>query len=353
MSSPTSSPYLSIVVSGRNDNYGGDFERRLQRFVDRLTYLIEKYQLPTELLLVNYNPLADRPGLEQMIQWPAGRRHLRIRMITVPPDVHRQFIDPSIRKTLPFFEFVAKNIGLRRATGAFILATNADILFPEEMVRCWAERSLTQGCLYRANRLDFHFRAAAADTLVAPDLEDRIAPSITRFYLQGGTFRLPWPQSIRFRLSMLHHYNQVRQWVYPRLCRTFVGRGLASQLHVRPDNLFLLQYPFNASGDFILLDRASCQRTGAYPEDTLVAMHTDSLHLVRAMALGIPVTVLPYPIFHQEHARRFDPTKPDPAMDQMMARLIDEFQQMKATNTVPPQADDWGLAGQVLPEIVL
>lgn len=344
-------PYLSVIVTGRNDNYGGDFLQRLQCFVDRLSYLVEKTQLPTELVLVNYNPIPDNESLETLIQWPQNRSCLMIRMIMVPPEIHQQFIAPATRKTVPLFEFLAKNIGIRRAQGSFLLVTNADILFSEELFRFIAERTLNKACLYRANRIDFRGLDKALLAVRTAEFEKQVEAGAFRFFLQGGTFDLKWPRSLSLRLMILSAYNGLRHLLYPLFNRFALGRWVNSWLTVYPENLFLFQYHCNASGDFALLDRHAWWAMGGYPEDTWIATHTDSLHLINAVALGYETTILPSPIFHQAHERRYDFSKPNPDMECMYLRLIAEMEKMQKTGNYLENSTDWGLQGHLLKEI--
>ena len=55
---------------------------------------------------------------------------------------------------VPYLEYVAKNVGIRRATAPFVLVTNADILLGREVVDAIADRRLQPGTMYRAPRYD-------------------------------------------------------------------------------------------------------------------------------------------------------------------------------------------------------
>ena len=46
-------PYLSIVVTTRNDNHGGDLIERTKCFVEGIYYQSEKNNLPVELIIVD------------------------------------------------------------------------------------------------------------------------------------------------------------------------------------------------------------------------------------------------------------------------------------------------------------
>lgn len=144
-------PYLSIVVVSRNDDHGGNPLLRTQLCINSLYEQCNRYRLPAELIVVDWNPPAARPGLADVIQWPGDRRFIRTRVITVPPDCHRSL---PHSENLPLFQMIGKNIGIRRARGEFVLATNIDILFSDELMEFIAGRNLRQGFSYRADRFD-------------------------------------------------------------------------------------------------------------------------------------------------------------------------------------------------------
>jgi hypothetical protein len=66
-----SRPYLSVVVTARNDDHGGNLLKRMQIFLDGFIALSNKYSLSAELIVVEWNPPADRPPLQDVLRWPA------------------------------------------------------------------------------------------------------------------------------------------------------------------------------------------------------------------------------------------------------------------------------------------
>ena len=213
-------PYLSIIITGRNDNYGGDFNDRLKCSVHWLAHWIEHYEISAELLFVNYNPIKESRKIEEQINWPKDKRFFKTRIITVPSEIHEKYIDPVIRKTIPLFEFIAKNIGIRRAKGQFILCTNADILFSEKLFVRLAKKDLEKGCLYRCSRLDFKM----IDDRLSENgnwgmIEDEIAKSVFKFFLQGGTYNLKFPVKLEARIKLLKYYNRFRKIYYCTLAK--------------------------------------------------------------------------------------------------------------------------------------
>src|SRR5437762_1606792 len=161
------SPYLSIVVTARNDNHGGRLLPRIQTFINALMQQCKKHHLPAELIIVEWNPPADRPPLAGALTWPDDPAYCDVRIIEVPLKLHRRY---RHWQNLPLYQMIAKNVGIRRARGEFILATNIDILFSEELIAFIAERCLERGKTYRIDRHD-----VKSDVPVEASIEDRLA----------------------------------------------------------------------------------------------------------------------------------------------------------------------------------
>lgn len=134
-------PRLSFVVTGRNDNYDGNFEERL---IIALEHNIRS--LPTaEFIFVEWNPYLDRPLTSEKLKDYFGDS---IKCFVVHPKYHKYYC--SIDE---FLEYPAKNVGVRRAKGEFIGCINSDIIFCPDLVESLND-SLSANILYRATRID-------------------------------------------------------------------------------------------------------------------------------------------------------------------------------------------------------
>jgi hypothetical protein len=143
-------PYLSIVVTSRNDDHGGKSLQRLQAFINGLLNQCEEHQLSAELIVVEWNPPDDRPRLARALGWP-DKRSCGVRIIEVPVDLHSRM---RHSESLPLYQMIAKNVGIRRARGHYVLATNIDILFSDQLIRFLPKRQLEANTLYRIDRWD-------------------------------------------------------------------------------------------------------------------------------------------------------------------------------------------------------
>jgi hypothetical protein len=163
----TEAPFLSIVVTGRNDNHNGDFDLRAEYALRHNAALLNQTGLPWELVWVEWNSFENRPAFHTRIrQWiPSARA------VVVPPAIHIHLCDnPSIG----VMQFHAKNVGIRRVRGEWILSMNADTyLTPELLPRLLGNLQLDT--FYLAERVDFDSAALACMPAKYPiaDLTER------------------------------------------------------------------------------------------------------------------------------------------------------------------------------------
>ncbi len=144
-------PYLSLVVTARNDDHGGNLLNRMQAFANGWIGQARRYRIPSEVIVVEWNPPPDRPSLAEALHWPEDLGPCQFRFIEVPAELHRRFAHAA---ALPLYQMIAKNVGIRRARGRFVLATNIDILFSNELAAFLGERRLEPGRMYRIDRHD-------------------------------------------------------------------------------------------------------------------------------------------------------------------------------------------------------
>jgi len=285
-------PYLSVVVTSRNDDHGGDLLRRMQIFVDGLLEQCRRHRLDAELILVEWNPPPDRPRLAEALRWPRSLVPGRVRVIEVPYARHRRFRHSEV---LPLFQMIAKNVGIRRARGRFVLATNVDVLFSDELMRFLASRGLDSDRMYRIDRYD-----AMSNVPFPAGLDEQLAfcgTHLLRVNTGEGTFRVE-PDGRRLRASPARVAvralrRAARQGV--RWLKTAAGgqdpfRGLVN-LHT------------NGCGDFTLLAREKWGELRGYPEFEMFSFHLDSVLCYAAHHGGATETVLAAPmrIYHIEH----------------------------------------------------
>jgi hypothetical protein len=244
-------PYLSVVVTGRNDNYGGDFNERFFRALRFNRQRLEERGVDHEVILVEWRPLAGRRLLADLLREEFPERAGASLVAYVVDSRYHEAL--SLNPKLEYLEFVAKNVGIRRAQGAFILTTNTDIFLSAGVVERLAGRELEANTLYRAMR---------ADVRLGTDLS-----------------HADW--------ALLED-----------------PRNHGPSKPIRPP-LYA-----GATGDFLLLDRASYHRLRGFNEVYRCArIGIDANFLVKVYANGYRITDIGAPVYHVNHVGSYRITK--------------------------------------------
>jgi hypothetical protein len=399
---PTETPYLSVVATARNDDHGGDLLPRMQVFLNGLAAQADRFELPVELVLVEWNPPVDRPRLADALEWPRSA-WCSYRIVEVPNELHMR-LEHADR--LPLFQMIAKNAGIRRARGEFVLATNVDVLVPDALMSWLAERTLRPDRLYRVDRHDVDIvpdpSLSTEETLrLAEGNVIRVCGRMgTRDLATGAFYRIydnqRLPLSARRGLhvwrALLRRFRSARDrlWELTRWGSRLAPRP-ASELPQSPllrnPLLFLGALPHavrrdwrvfravwvseaariplhtNASGDFTLLSRQGWEAAGAYPELELFSMHLDGLFLYQAHYAGFSEEWVPYPLFHIEHGHGFKPAAsevrslknrleraaiPQITNEQFLRWILAMH---KSNQPLAFNDDDWGLVREPLAEV--
>jgi hypothetical protein len=184
-------PYLSVVATARNDDHGGNLLHRMQIFVDSWINQAKRHNLSSELILVEWNPPRERKSLADALHWPDDTGPCQVRIIEVPPELHARYHYGAV---LPLYQMIAKNAGIRRARGQFIVATNIDVIFSDELVRYLASGSLEKGRMYRIDRTD-----VMSDVPENGSLDDQLEycrTHLVRLCAREGTYKFT-PEGLR------------------------------------------------------------------------------------------------------------------------------------------------------------
>jgi len=319
-------PYISFVVVARNDNYGGDFVCRINTFVKNLITLCEKHNLPSELVVVEWNAPEDRPRLTDAIAWPdVQRKSVHVRIVEVPNEVHKNLPNPE---RMHLFEYIGKNVGVRRAQGEYILTTNPDTLFNEELIRFLSLRKLSRKRFYRIDRHD-----------VAMPIPVDVPVEVQLQYCEEHV--------IRIYGYFWSCYNQKTNGRYWRLRQ---ARSLVSYLKSRIRSFPSAPLHSNASGDFILMHREQWFSINGFPElETNGKYHRiDGLAVRMARLSGLRQIILkdPLRLYHQDHSR------PEP--DRPMSKAVkDAYEKLSKAHKLVTFNNTWGLEKENLPEFFL
>lgn len=380
----------------------------MQYFVDGFIAQCKRHKLRAELILVEWNPPKERVPLVDELRWPSDTGPCDVRIITVPTEIHARFEHAD---KIPLFQMIAKNVGIRRARGRYILATNIDILFSDGIVRFMRDH-LRPGMIYRTARLDVPADVPRSDDfadvlqfcnsqafrihahgitvirrsaewtkmeLLHASLDPRVVNALRLLGLSARKLKLlAHPKDFaraltRFALGVDPHsplptftsgkltfrlFRYICAGVSRRLMRSMPGliRSLTTKL------------PFtNACGDFTLLSRPDWFRLRGYVEWRTFSWHLDSLLIYQAVGAGLKERRLngSQRIFHIEHGNGYTPE----AAAELFSRLAHQgipflryadLERLRLEISMKPHVEpglhvndeSWGLADVPLPEAV-
>jgi hypothetical protein len=277
-------PQLSVVATSRNDEHGGHLAGRMQLFVDGLAEQAERFRLPVELILVEWNPPAERLQLVESLRWEPTE-YFQPQVITVPAEIHRTFPHAD---GLPLFQMIGKNVGIRRSIAPFVLATNIDILLSNELF-AYLRTSLKPNAMYRVDRYDV---LAELDGPHLPSpAECRALPVLREHRIDGLRYPNGPPPAARAQSTPARVGIKRALKELTRIASAALDRVVLPKLHT------------SGCGDFTLAGRETWSAMRGYPEWPIFSWHLDGVVLYQAYAAGVELINLPPPLvaYHLEH----------------------------------------------------
>ncbi|PCJ50619.1 MAG: hypothetical protein COA74_02270 [Gammaproteobacteria bacterium] len=320
---------LSIVVTSRNDTHVERMADRTQIFINSIIFLAEKHQVNLELIIVEWNPPNDRPLMAKQFNFPKNHPYLCIRIITVDEEIHNRY---DCSDLMPLYQMIAKNIGVRRARGKFILATNIDILLSEKLFIEITSNRLKKGNIYRSNRWDVD---RAILDISSPEQQLNKAPELC------------------FQVNYKHGITAIND----RNKRTTILQNNPANSD-KTSSLHTL-----ACGDFQLLHRDDWHKVKGYSELDAFSFHLDSLFELTCYHADLKEVIFDdtHPHFHIDHTIGVQVnTGQYKTKEQIVFTHISmitlrslDLRQSKEKNFFINNSINWGLAGYRLPDVIV
>jgi len=335
-------PRVSVVVPMRNPAYGEGLVHRAQIFFDILIAFARRYGLSCEIVIVEWNPVADAPRFRELLSWPGSLGPVTVRFIEVPAAVHDRL--PNAQH-IPFMNTRARNVGVRRARGTYILVTGADVVPSGGLIRFITNTVLSERTFYRIDRRDLSHRLPARWSPRWQLAYCRCQDVTVHTYYGSIRECRRWHPSAR-RAIKARHQAVLEEY----------RRHLDSPIYAGPTDAFgqdRLIIPAdglhrNGAGEFFLMHRDRWHELRGYTELSSRG-HGDSLLCWTAASAGLDQVILGPPayLFHQPHSRSAASQWPATDWRPWYARYLECRRTVTALIT---NAEDWGLRDAGLPE---
>jgi len=281
---------LTAVCCGRNDNYGG-------HFLESAQYSLNSFlQSFDEVIYVDWNTDDDKPVVTDAIEL---KNRDKLRTIEIRPAMVKKIMGDKPAQLM--CEVMARNVGIRRATGDIIVDTNCDVIAPPR------------------EQLELAFKDLKDDMMITIAKQDVELGDIQKNFGTDNVSKIQNLMPVVFGLWPIHK----------RLMSPF--------LRVTKD--ILERYPVEAHqsiasvicacGDFQAATRATWHNIRGFEESQCKRMFIDTQVQYKViMGGGVVIATNFPPVYHIEHGRDNSPSVRN--SEDLVA---------KTTNT-----DDWGLS---------
>jgi hypothetical protein len=294
---------ISVVLYGRNDNYGYNLHKRAALSFNCIAEILNDPR--DEILFVDYNTPDDFPTFPEAIQDTLTHRARQLlRILRVRPSIHQRFKSKS---RLVALEPIARNVAVRRSRqdNRWILSTNTDIIFVPQHREALNDivENLPDN-LYHAPRIE---------------IPETLWESLDRRDARAAI-------------------DTVRQW------------GHTLHLNEIVFGSDIIRY--DGPGDFQLICRKDLFRYHGFDERMLLGWHVDSNIAKRWSLVYGQVGDLGSEIFayHCDHTRQVTPMHSSHTRTENDSR---RFIDTVAQPDIPEQAEDWGCASDEIEELRL
>ena len=318
---------LSVVVTTTNTAPHDQIER-LTLQIENIHYFTALYNLAfyIEYIIVEYNYDAKAPALYEILQKNFKDSTPLVRIIRVSAEQHQLIIQKmGLDFDVNFLEFYAKNIGIRRACGQFVLPTNSDISFNDGFWNFISRKSLRSDAYYRLPRCNVNGALSVLHDLTVPE-----------------------------RLSYLKDHTLDCWW-----CEKISG-DWKSYMEARADPSETLRAEqwrecIQAPGDFLLMSKDNFEKFRGYP-DVALPYQLDDVPVWQAVGAGLFLIVVPKPAvaLHVNHLKSYiaKDGRWHHAHEMVNTYKLDEAgkRMMREHKLEVFNAEDWGLSGTLLEE---
>lgn len=283
------------MICGRNDNYGGHLNERATYSINTI---LETFD---EVIYVDWNTESG-PILTDAIN--LKNRH-KLKAITITPSMCEELMgSENYKKGQKMCEVLARNVGIRRATGDIVVDTNVDVLVPQRK--------------YLDVLLD-ELRPMEMITVAKQDVE--LSDLVSQFGEKGPN---DWLEFQRLTPMLFGNWPITKRLMSPHIV---VNKALLDQVPINHHHG--VASIIMACGDFQIAHRDTWFAIRGFEESMIKRMYIDTNVQYKVIMAGGSVRATNFPpVYHIEHERNND------------ASVQNSIEVIKVTKN----ADTWGFS---------
>jgi hypothetical protein len=262
---------VSAVIIGRNDNYGGHLNARATYCLNTMLDTFD------EVIYVDWNTDGPRTLVEDI---PVTVHPERLVVYKVTPDMCRDHLmGPEVyAQSQKCCEVLARNIGIRRATGDIIVSTNIDIIPPRREYLDVLLQTMTPTEFWTVAKHDVDVK-----------LLDEIFVKENRSYI-----------ALRDALPLYYGLNPLsKRLIVPALAMNkAILDTIPTHAHHNASSLIC------ACGDFQIAYKSLWYTIKGFEESMKKRLYADSVTQYKAIMAGATVRAHNFPpVYHIDHER--------------------------------------------------
>ena len=262
--------FITAVVTGRNDNYGGHLN-------ERATYsfntMLETFD---EVIYVDWNTDSGNNILTDDL---VINDRTKLKTLKVTPELARQLTQG--KETQKMCEVLARNVGIRRAKGRVIVSTNIDIIPPPRKYLDILVSELKPMEMVTLSKQDVELEQLDKQFGVSPD----------------------WKTVSELLTNLVGLWPLTKRLMCPHLV---VNRDLLTQ--VPPQHAHSFASIIMACGDFQIALKDTWHTIKGFEESMIKRSYADTVVQYKTIMAGGTVRATNYPpVYHIEHERDNNP----------------------------------------------
>jgi hypothetical protein len=314
---------LSIVWASRDDDYANGVNNRLLRSIQTVQESARALKIELDLVVVDWNS-PDGRGLRAFFE---SNGVSGIRIIEVPNESVQRHPHHTGKH---FEEYLAKNIGIRRALGDQIAVVNSDVVLSKDLLRLCVDRNFLEDSFLRADRLDVRIKNGR--------VQKKLRLNVRHGLLQSDKISIQ-PKGLLRRLQGSK-----------RIAGELLENGVIFGEPGGVPHHFLLGMHTNAAGDFIATSRKNWFASNGFSEANWGTTMGDALMVARLTSLKLRQIIAPGPahLFHEDHPS--DPTRGGTWNESMWPNFQEELVSVARGNLRSAGESHFGLNEVDLPE---